>query len=117
MTASAQSEGMSVDAEGIERFPAAFLDERATEIRLLADHRNHLIVERTRIENRLRWHLVDLCPQLEVQVPARCLDHPVWLEKVARKRQRQSLVASGALRRGAAADRRGGRTDVGAVVD
>ncbi|MDA0141869.1 IS110 family transposase [Solirubrobacter deserti] len=51
------------------------------EIRLLADHRNDLVAERTRIVNRLRWHLVDLCPQLEAQVPARCLDHPVWLER------------------------------------
>jgi transposase len=74
--------------EGVERFPTAFLDERAMEIRLLADHRDDLIAERTRIVNRLRWHLVDLCPQLEAQVPARCLDHPVWLEKVARKLQR-----------------------------
>ena len=58
------------------------------EIRLLADHRDDLVAERMRIVNRLRWHLVDLCPQLEAQVPARCLDHPVWLEKVARKLQR-----------------------------
>lgn len=29
--------------EGVERFPAAFLDERAMEIRLLADHRTDLV--------------------------------------------------------------------------
>src|SRR3954470_17349584 len=75
----------AVVREGVERFPSAYLDERAMEIRLLADHRNDLIAERTRIENRLRWHLVALCPELEAQIPARCLDHPVWLEKVTRK--------------------------------
>ena len=51
--------------DGIERFPAAFLDERAIEIRLLADHRDDLVAERTRAQNRLHWHLVDLCPELE----------------------------------------------------
>ena len=74
--------------EGVERFPAAFLDERAMEIRLLADHRGDLVAERTRIENRLRWHLVDLCPELEAQVPVRSLDHPVWLDRITRKLQR-----------------------------
>ena len=34
--------------DGIEKFPAAFLDERAMEIRLLFDHRHDLVVERTR---------------------------------------------------------------------
>src|SRR3954465_2439096 len=56
---------------GIERFPAAFLDERALEIRLLADHRDDLVAERTRAQNRLRWHLVDLCPELEAILPKR----------------------------------------------
>ena len=50
--------------KGIERFPTAFLDEQALEIRLLCDHREDLVAERTRIINRLRWHLVDLCPNL-----------------------------------------------------
>ena len=62
--------------EGVERFPAAFLDERAMEIRLLADHRGDLIAERTRIQNRLRWHLLDLCPHLEAKLPLRSLDQP-----------------------------------------
>jgi len=47
---------------GLERFPVAFLDERAMEIRLLADHREDLVAERTRAQNRLRWHLVRGCP-------------------------------------------------------
>lgn len=78
----------AVVRDGIERFPAAYLDESAMEIRLLADHRNDLIAERTRAANRLRWHLVVLCPELEAQIPARCLDHHVWLDRVVRKLQR-----------------------------
>ena len=78
----------AVVREGVEHFPAAFLDEHAMEIRLLADHRNDLIAERTRIENRLRWHLVELHPALEARIPGRCLHHPLWLERVARSLQR-----------------------------
>ena len=33
--------------DGIERFQVAFLDERAMQIRLLADHRDDLVAERT----------------------------------------------------------------------
>ena len=51
--------------EGMERFPAAFLDERAMEIRLLCDHREELVNERNRLTNRLRWNLVILDPALE----------------------------------------------------
>jgi hypothetical protein len=35
------------------------------EIRLLSDHRKDLVAERTRIQNRLRWHLLELCGELE----------------------------------------------------
>ena len=35
------------------------------EIRLLSDHRKDLVAERTRVQNRLRWHLLELCPELE----------------------------------------------------
>jgi transposase len=55
----------AVVKDGVERFPAAFLDERAMEIRLLLDHRGDLVAERTRTVNRLRWHLLELCPELE----------------------------------------------------
>jgi Transposase len=59
----------AVVKDGSERFPAAYLDERATEIRLLSDHRDQLVAERVRIQNRLRWHLLALCPELEAQLP------------------------------------------------
>jgi transposase len=70
--------------EGVERFPTAFLDERALEIRLLHDHRADLVAERTRQISRLRWHLVDLCPDLEA-IPARQLDNGVMLDRIARR--------------------------------
>jgi transposase len=74
--------------EGIERFPAAVLDEQALEIRLLADHRDSLVAERTRAQNRLRWQLVELCPELEASLPARSLDRPAQLDRVARALRR-----------------------------
>jgi transposase len=55
----------AVVKDGVERFPAAYLDEAAMEIRLLSDHRKDLVAERTRVQNRLRWHLLELCPELE----------------------------------------------------
>jgi transposase len=70
--------------EGIERFPVAFLDERAMQIRLIADHRDDLVAERTRAQNRLRWHLVELCPDLEASLPKRSLDRQSQLDRVAR---------------------------------
>lgn len=40
--------------------PAAQLDGPARELRLLVDHREDLVAERTRCLNRLRWHLHEL---------------------------------------------------------
>jgi transposase len=40
--------------------PVATLDGPERELRLLVDHRDDLVVERTRHEQRLRWHLVEL---------------------------------------------------------
>jgi Transposase len=74
--------------DGVERFPVAFLDERAMEIRLLADHREDVVAERTRAQNRLRWHLVELCPELEASLPKRSLDRQVQLDRVARALRR-----------------------------
>jgi transposase len=71
--------------EGIERFPAAFLDQDAVEIRLLCDHREVLVNERTRLINRLRINLVILDPELEATIPARKLDYPGQLQRVTRR--------------------------------
>ena len=42
--------------------PVARLDGADREIRLLVDHREHLVAEHTRIISRLRWHLHELDP-------------------------------------------------------
>jgi hypothetical protein len=55
--------------EGIDRFPAAFLDQNAAEIRLLCDHRDTLVNELTRLINSLRINLVVLDPELEAKIP------------------------------------------------
>ena len=94
----------AVVKDGVERFPAAYLDERAMEIRLLSDHRDDLVAERTRIQNRLRWHLLALCPELEAQLPRGGLDRNVVLERIARRLRafrgdQRARVASEQLRR------------------
>jgi transposase len=71
--------------EGIDALPSAFLDEAAFEIRLLNDHRADLVAERTRHQNRLRRHLVELDAELEASLPARALDREGWLERIARR--------------------------------
>jgi transposase len=81
----ARAVARAVVREGVEHFATAFLDERALEIRLLADHRSDLVAERTRQISRLRWHLVDLCPDLEAKIPARQLDSRVMLDRIARR--------------------------------
>jgi transposase len=71
--------------EGIESLPAAGLDEGSLQIRLLHDHRADLVAERTRHQNRLRWHLVELDAELEGSLPPRALDRTVWLDRIARR--------------------------------
>jgi transposase len=53
--------------------PVAELDGPTREVKLLVDHRRVLVAERTRIQNRLRWHLHELDPAL--QIPSRGLRH------------------------------------------
>jgi transposase len=48
--------------------PAAHLDPRAREIKLLADHREDLVRERTAQIQRLRWHLHDVEEGLEPEL-------------------------------------------------
>jgi len=49
-----------------EDLPVAQLDGDERELRLLVDHREDLVRERTRIQSRLRWHLHELFPGLEI---------------------------------------------------
>jgi transposase len=69
--------------EGIENLPGAHLDGAALDIRLLVDHREDLIAARTADQQRLRWHLHDLWPELEI--PAGALDTSKWLGKISRR--------------------------------
>lgn len=60
-----------------EDLPVATLDGPDREVRLLVDHREDLVAERTRAQNRLRWHLHELDPGNEPV--ARGLDRAVVL--------------------------------------
>jgi transposase len=61
--------------------PVARLEGPELELHLLVSHREDLVAERTRTQQRLRWHLHALDPEREV--PARALDRAVWLERLA----------------------------------
>ena len=78
----------AVVKDGLERFPVAHLDERAMEIRLLSDHRKDLVAERTRVQNRLRWHLLELCPELERSLKRGSLAAARQLERIDRRLRR-----------------------------
>jgi transposase len=75
----------AVVKDGAEQFPVAHLDERAMEIRLLSDHRAQLVAERTRVINRLRWHLLVLIPELERQLGRGAFNQQRNLDRVDRK--------------------------------
>src|SRR5205085_12134228 len=54
--------------------------EAATrELKLLVDHRDDLVDERRRAQQRLRWQLHDLDPELTV--PPGGLDRTIWLDR------------------------------------
>jgi transposase len=70
--------------DGVEQFPIAYLNEQAMEIRLIFDHRADLVAERTRIVNRLRWHLLELSPELEHSCKRGSLGKSRTLDRVER---------------------------------
>jgi transposase len=76
-----------------EDLPVATLDGPEREVRLLVDHREDLVAERTRAQNRLRWHLHELDPGSEPV--ARGLDRTVVLAAL----ERDLAVASGTVGR------------------
>jgi transposase len=67
--------------------PVAYLDGPEREVRLLVDHREHLVRERTRMISRLRWHLHELDPGW--QPTARSLDRPRGLNQAAARLTQQ----------------------------
>jgi transposase len=62
-------------------------EERLRELKLLVDHRDDLVDERRRAQQRLRWHLHELDPTLAI--PAAALDRAVWLDRLTRRLARQ----------------------------
>ena len=86
---SARTYGKSdaIDAAAVARaalrepdLPEARLAGPERDLRLLADHRNDLVAERTRIQQRLRWHLQNL--ECGPQVPVRGLGRSCWLRRL-----------------------------------
>jgi transposase len=75
----------AVVKDGVEQFAVAYLNEQAIEIRLLLDHRGDLVAERTRTVNRLRWHLLELCPELERSLKRGALNQARVLDRVDRR--------------------------------
>jgi transposase len=69
--------------EGLDKLPSAQLAGPELDVRLLVDHRERLVAQRTRLINDLRWGLHDLWPELEV--PPRALIHALWQERVGRR--------------------------------
>jgi transposase len=78
--------------------PTAGHDPVLWEVKLLVDHREHLIAERTRTINRLRWHLHQLDPELEhaaQRLPGASLDRiAAWLAAVPASVQSASAGSS-----------------------
>ena len=60
--------------------PAAHLDDESRQVRLLVDHCEDLIGERTRQINRLRWHLHELDPAWDP--PQRLLNRYKQLDEI-----------------------------------
>src|SRR3954467_6951368 len=77
--------------EGLDTLPVARLAGRELDIRLLVDHRERLVAQRTALINDLRWHLHDLSPELEI--PPRALIGGRWQERVAGRLARGEQTA------------------------
>jgi transposase len=103
---SARTRGKSdaIDALAVARaalrepgLAVARLEGATREVRLLTDHREDLVGERTRIQQRLRWHLHELAPELEL--PAGCLDRACWLDRIGRRLARREQTLQVAIAR------------------
>jgi transposase len=97
----------AVVKDGVERFPVAYLNEQAMEIRLLLEHRYDLVAERTRTVNRLRWHLLELSPEIEASLKRKALNQPRTLDWVDRQLRKLPTGARVRIAREQIADLRG----------
>ncbi len=69
--------------EGLDTLPVAQLAGPELDVRLLVDHRERLVGQRTALINDLRWGLHDLWP--EVEIPPRALITGSWQDRVTRR--------------------------------
>lgn len=67
--------------EGLDALPVSRLAGPELDVRLLVDHRERLVAQRTQLINDLRWSLHDMWPEFEI--PARVLTGGNWQERVA----------------------------------
>jgi len=77
-----------IDAEAVARaairtpdLPVAHLEGPERDLRLLVDHRECLVRERTRMQSKLRWLVHSIDPG--ISVPPRALDRYVHLDRLA----------------------------------
>jgi transposase len=78
-------------AQGVENLPTARLAGPELEIRLLHQHHQRLVRQRTALINDLRWNVHDLFP--EFKIPLRRLNEPSQQAKVARQLARATPCA------------------------
>jgi transposase len=69
--------------ERIETLPAAQLAGVELDLRLLVDHRERLVPQRTALANDVRWNIHDLWPELTI--PSRSLASAKWIGKLSRR--------------------------------
>src|SRR4051794_18149619 len=77
--------------EGLEKLPAARLAGPELDVRLLVDHRERLVAQRTALSNDLRWHLHDLWP--ETEIPPRALTAAGWQTRIGARLARAEQTA------------------------
>src|ERR671931_120708 len=63
-------------------------EERLRELKLLLDHRDDMVAERRRAQQRLRWHLHEL--ESGLAVPLGALDRALWLDRLGRRLARRA---------------------------
>jgi hypothetical protein len=84
--------------DGVERFPAAYLDPAAMEIRLLSDHRRDLVPSAPVCRTGGAGYRLKLCPELERSLGRGALTHPRQLARVDRRLRRPPAFGSRASR-------------------
>ena len=72
-------------------------EETLRELKLLVDHRDDLVAERRRCQQRLRWHLHELDPNL--YIPLGALDRTLWLDRLARQLARREQTTQARIAR------------------